>query len=304
MILVSVIICTRNPREAYFKRVLATLAAQTAPAETWELIIVDNGSTSPVADRGFQLPANGRIVVEEQAGKTHALLAGIRESNGELVLVVDDDNVLAPDYLEQAIALAGEYPRIGVFGGRLLPEFESRPGDWMKPFWKNLALLDFDRDRWTNQRDFAVFPPGAGMCIRRSIADSYVSQLANDGLRKGLDRVGQLLGSGGDTDLVLQAIDAGWGVGQFTRLSLTHLIPRERLTIDYHTRLAEGISRSAGLLNAIRSTEKPNFLRHWIRGWLSILRTRGPARTIARAGARGWVAGLKEGWRQRGGRTR
>jgi hypothetical protein len=34
---------------------------------------------------------------------------------------------LAPDYLQQAIALATEFPRIGVFGGRITGEFEAVP---------------------------------------------------------------------------------------------------------------------------------------------------------------------------------
>lgn len=295
----SVVICTRNPREPYFKRVLEALAAQTMPAQDWELIIVDNGSSPAVVDRGFVVPRNGRTIVEGETGKTPALLRGMRESEGELFFVVDDDNVLATDYLEQAVAIAGEYPRIGVWGGRLLPEFEIEPEPWMKPFWKNLALIDFDRDRWSNQRDFSIFPPGAGMCVRREIALSYSACVEFDPLRRGLGRNGASLASGEDTDLVLQAIDAGWGIGQFTRLSLTHLIPRERMTVEYHRRLSEGISRSAGCLNAAGSATAPVLLRHRLRGWLSILRARGPQRTIVAAGARGWIAGLKEGWKER-----
>jgi hypothetical protein len=34
---------------------------------------------------------------------------------------------LAPDYLQQAVALATEFPRIGVFGGRITGEFEAVP---------------------------------------------------------------------------------------------------------------------------------------------------------------------------------
>lgn len=294
---VSVVICTRNPREAYFRRVLAALETQTLPQTEWELIIVDNGSSPSIENRAFALPTNGRVVIEAQIGLTAARLKGIGEATGELIVFVDDDNELASDYLARAIELASEFPKIGALGGQLIPEFEMMPEPWVMQFAKNLALVDLDRDRWTNQRDFSAFPPGAGMCVRRQVAQSYATHVSADALRRELDRAGDSLASGGDTDLVLQALDAGWGIGQFTRLQLTHLIPCERLTLEYHKRLAEGISRSAGMLSATRSAEKPDFLRHRIRGWLSILRARGPVRSIAAATARGWVSGLREGWK-------
>lgn len=293
----SVVICTRNPREAHLSRALAALSEQTPQAANWELIVVDNNSTPPVADRRFAMPPNARLVVESEAGLTPARLRGIAEAAGDLFVCVDDDNVLAPDYLERAVEIAHEFPRIGVWGGRVFPEFERNPEPWMKAHWKNLALVDFDADRWTNQRDFSVFPPGAGMCIRRDVALSYAAVVASDPVRRSLGRRGESLASGEDTDLVLQAVDSRWGIGQFTRLSLTHLIPPERMTIAYHKRLAEGIAKSAGLLNAARASEAPDLLRHRVRGWFAILMSKGSDRPIAAAAARGWMSGLKSGWK-------
>src|SRR4051812_17162719 len=46
--LLTVAICTRNPRADYFDRVLGALAAQTLPASLWEFIIVDSASDQPL----------------------------------------------------------------------------------------------------------------------------------------------------------------------------------------------------------------------------------------------------------------
>jgi hypothetical protein len=52
----------------------------------------------------------------------------MKESSGELAVFVDDDNVLAPDFLEQARVISARYPHLGVFGaGNLEPEFEVQP---------------------------------------------------------------------------------------------------------------------------------------------------------------------------------
>src|ERR1700722_2249773 len=101
MFAVSVIICSHNPRENYLRRVLDALRAQTLPAQEWELLLVDNASTEPLAGR-FDLSwhPNARHVREEKTGLTPARLRGIAEANGELLVFVDDDNVLRSDYLQ------------------------------------------------------------------------------------------------------------------------------------------------------------------------------------------------------------
>ncbi|MFM8497707.1 MAG: glycosyltransferase, partial [Planctomycetia bacterium] len=121
---ISVVVCTRNPRATVFRRVLDCLAAQAFPAAHWELIVVDNGSEPPVAVGEHSGPTSIRIVREPKPGLTPARIRGIRAARGELLIFVDDDNLLDSRYLEQAARIAGEFPSIGAFGGRITPEFE------------------------------------------------------------------------------------------------------------------------------------------------------------------------------------
>ena len=95
-------------------------------------------------------------------------------------------------------------------------------------------------------------PCGAGLCVRRGVAEHYL-RLHDSGERTfQLDRTGNALLSGGDNDLAACACDIGLGVGLIASLKLTHLIPPERLTMDYLARLAEGIHYSSILLDAKR----------------------------------------------------
>ena len=106
MLNISVILCTHNPRKDYLRRVLAGLRAQTLPLHQWELLLVDNASAASLAGR-FDLSwhPNARHVREEELGLTPARLRGIREASGAILVFVDDDTVLAPDYLEQALTV-------------------------------------------------------------------------------------------------------------------------------------------------------------------------------------------------------
>src|SRR6476646_7750846 len=112
--MLSVIICTHNPRSDYFARCLEGLRTQSLPRNAWELILVDNRSDEPLAN-GVDVswhPA-ARIVREETLGLTPARLRGIREAAGDLLVFVDDDNILDPNYLDQAVRIAEERSFLG-----------------------------------------------------------------------------------------------------------------------------------------------------------------------------------------------
>lgn len=172
---ISVIICTHNPREDYLHRVLDALNAQTLPKEQWELLLIDNASKEPLLGKwNLSWHPHARHVREEELGLTPARLRGIKESVGELLVFVDDDNVLFSNYLEHLLRISQDWRVLGVWSGRSLPAFDSPPAVWTKPYWKYLALHDFSSASWGN---FATaidsFPCGAGMCIRRPVAEKY-----------------------------------------------------------------------------------------------------------------------------------
>src|SRR5262245_29793024 len=98
-----------------------------------------------------------------------------------------------------------------------------------------------------------TMPLGAGMCVRRAVAQHYLHLHDSKQRTSQLDRVGKSLLSGGDNDLAACACDIGLGVGLMAALKLTHLIPPERLTLDYLVRLTEGIYFSAVVLAHLRS---------------------------------------------------
>jgi glycosyltransferase involved in cell wall biosynthesis len=224
------------------------------PLGQWELLLVDNCSRSPLsASVDLAWHPRGRHVREGELGLTPARLRGISESTAELIVFADDDNVLAPDYLERVVEIDREFPLLGAWGGQCLPGFQGgEPAEWTRPYWPLLAIHEVPNDVWGSFADFRIIPCGAGMAIRRAVAQEYAQRVASSPLRKFLDRRGKSLICCGDSDLALTACDLGQGVGRFSRLRLTHLIPRERLTEQYLIQLVEAIHCSAKLLEAVR----------------------------------------------------
>ncbi len=251
---VSVIIPTHNPHEGRLRRTLAGLRAQGMDSNRWETLVIDNATSPPLDLPALEdaAPANLRIIREPLLGLTHARRRGFTEAGAPILLLVDDDNVLEPDYLGNLVRLFAEHPRVGACGGRSLAEFERQPNAWQLDFIGLLALRDYgDTPRISNglrpngsariQYPVESAPIGAGMGIRRAAAQSW---LADTSGRQLSDRRGGELTSGGDNDIVLTVMEAGWEVAYFPELRLTHLIPAARLDEAYLARLNRGIQKS------------------------------------------------------------
>jgi hypothetical protein len=159
--------------------------------------------------------------------------------------------VLDASYLEHALRIMSEDQRLGAIGGKSLGEFEVEPPLWARDFLGCLALQDLGdapQTAWLDKSQSKAYPGcapvGAGMVLRRDAAQTYVHRLRENTDHLNFDRRGDQLVSGGDNDIVLTILEAGWGVGYFPKLQLKHLISARRLTRDYLGRLNRAISRS------------------------------------------------------------
>ena len=248
----SVIICSHNPREDYLERTLAGLKTQTLPVEHWELLLIDNASSAPLESHwDLSWHPNARHIREDELGLTPARLRGIREAGGGLLVFVDDDNVLHSDYLGNSVGIADQSPMLGCIGaGMIVPEFEVQPDPELLPYTGMLALRSVDGTHWSNDPADDCVPWGAGMIVRAHIAREHAVRLESQSHSLQLDRKGDQLNSCGDEEFSWTACSMGYGKGLFPELRITHLIPKNRIEIDYLLKIAEGHAFSKGILFA------------------------------------------------------
>jgi len=273
----TVIICTYNPDRVRLGRTLQALREQSEPLDTWELIVVDNNNALPLVDwLDLSWHPRAKIVQERRQGLTHARISGIVEARSPLLIFVDDDNLLSPVYVREAIQIGHQYPFLGAWGGGCSGEFETPPPRWLLPYLSFIAIKECKQLLWSNEyfHDGST-PIGAGMCIRKGIADRYVATISNDAVRRRLGRSGSELAGSEDCDMAMTAIDAGLGVGKFPQLHLIHLIPSGRMTEAYILKLAEASQASAFVLGEIRGKPSRPYISGsllkrallWIRVW-------------------------------------
>ena len=218
----------------------------------------------------FGLP-NARVVREEKLGLTNARLKGFAETTGEIVVLVDDDNVLAPNYLEEVLRIGREHPQLGTWSGAI--ELVLEPGS-PQPAEKLRHLLCERRLKkavWSNDRShFAATPWGAGECIRRKVAEAYAAKVAREPRRRQLDLQGKDLVYGGDTDIAYTGCELGYAMGVFPELKLKHLTPPSRCTEEYLLKTFEARAYSEVLHGWIETGKIPP-QRTDVRGRLGVL---------------------------------
>ncbi len=251
--LLTVVIPTHNPDPGRLQRTLLSLRAQTPPGASWETLLVNNASTRFPAEAFFSdcAPECFSVITEPKLGLTAARQRGLSAARGQFAVLVDDDNVLAPNYLAEVAALFAAHPQVGAAGGKSHPEFATTPEDWLREFFPLLALRDLGdapliatslHPAGAARIEFPTCAPiGAGMALRRPAWEAWLGSSTADALS---DRRGTALSSSGDNEIVFQIMAAGWSVAYFPSLVLTHLIPAGRLDPDYLARLNHGIQQS------------------------------------------------------------
>ena len=245
------------------QRVLESLRRQTLEREMWKLLIVDNGSKRNLADEwDVSWHPAARHVREATVGLTPARLRGIAESCGDLFVFVDDDTILAEDYLGRARSMWARYPHLGAFGaGSIEPEFEVTPAPDLVPCVHLLGVRGVSAGVWSNDpSDQFCRPWGAGLCVTPEVAEAYKRLVDRLGVTDVVGRRGQRLFSGDDDLFSWAASHVGKWFGVFPELRVTHLIAAGRMTHDYFLRLIHDHAFSHSVLRYLLTGVGPQRL--------------------------------------------
>ena len=136
---VTVIIATYQRNESVLE-LLGQIAGQTLAHETFEVIVIDDGSAIPAAPvleaAGF--PFRLTVLTQRNAGPAAARHRGILQAVGALVIIIDDDMRVLPDFLAAHLAAHADKGRHVVLG-----RLRAQPGASLELFDRiHLDLLD------------------------------------------------------------------------------------------------------------------------------------------------------------------
>lgn len=138
--------------------------------DSWECIVVNDGSTDETADIAREYAERDRrfrLVEQENQGASAAHNAGVRASSGECVVLLAADDFLLPAHMQVMDDLITRHPEYGVF---------SCNGYVMQHETREMKAA-YARDEWLSERsisfeelaDTCFFSVGA--CYRRSLVE-------------------------------------------------------------------------------------------------------------------------------------
>lgn len=266
----SIVVCTYNRGES-LKDTLAALARlQTAPARTWEVVVVDNNSrdhTKQVVEAAQQGWPRLRYVFEPVQGLSHARNRGIAEAAGEVILFTDDDVLPEPDWLETTLAGLEKYGA-DACGGYIAPIWETQPPDWLTERFYGFLALRTDRTDDFILSGADQMPFGANMAFRKKIFERLGLFDVNRG------RKADVLASGEDGEMFERILAAGYKAVFLGQSRVHHKVEAFRLTKRYFRRWRMQTSRNLAMSRAIPGNRRlfniplylfPQFFRALVR---------------------------------------
>ncbi|MBV9386933.1 MAG: glycosyltransferase family 2 protein [Chroococcidiopsidaceae cyanobacterium CP_BM_ER_R8_30] len=270
--MISIVIPTLN-REHSLSLALESLVQQDFPADQFEILIVDNGSTDTTQATSKQFidqhpSCQIRYVYEPEPGLLSGRHRGALEAAGDILVFIDDDIVADVNWL-QAIHEAFSDNTVQLVGGRNLPKYEVEPPGWLDWFWYEYA--------------------GGKFCAFLSLADLGDSAREIDPLciwglnfsirKQALFDLGgfhpdnvpshlQKFQGDGESGLAAKAANRGYKAMYHPGALVFHQTPRTRMTYKYFEQrsFSQGVSDS---YSAIRKNGRNKFrlvLRESLKG--------------------------------------
>lgn len=261
----SIIICTYRRPES-LRQAILSVQQQNAESIDYEILVVDNANDPETQNTVEELSRNSRPVirylVEKKTGLHHARHTGAHHANGKILVYLDDDVIASPTWLTHILEPFEKDDAIGCVGGKVLPQWEVSPPDWIfKEFdLAYLSLLDAGNNLQEFRWPTCVY--GCNLAIRRSVL--YES----GGFHP--DSMGdpKLIWFRGDGETGLQhkLREIGYKILYAPEALVYHCIPASRLTPEYFYSRAfmQGISDSYFRVRQASSLSKRAMLTHGI----------------------------------------
>lgn len=149
---VSVIIPVYNDLE-HVQTCLQALEEQGYPHDSYEVIVVDNGSDENVGAIALKY-RRLTVCVEPRPGSYMARNTGVARARGEILAFTDADCIPASDWLEHGVAHLLNEPNCGMIGGKLEPLFHNPQHPTAIELYE--VIMYFPQKRFVEMMKFSV----------------------------------------------------------------------------------------------------------------------------------------------------
>jgi glycosyltransferase involved in cell wall biosynthesis len=255
---VLVVICTHNPKIEKLRGVIECLNSNNS--NLFRFLIIDNASDN---SREIKALCNSEsYLFEAIKGNSFARKLALEQlQENELLIFVDDDNYIGPNYIEVALVTARQHPDWGCFGGNSYASHELRIAKWKLSLLPYLAITNKGSEKLDEVATLSwssLEPVGAGMCLRFEVRESFLNTLKSSNVYFQLGRSGKNLLSGEDSYIARMTHFRRMKYGFNPNLRLIHDIKPERIGSIYLAKLLYSYGKSDVILDQALSI-KPSY---------------------------------------------
>jgi glycosyltransferase involved in cell wall biosynthesis len=199
---------------------------------TWEIVVVDNGSTDATVNviRSFERSLPIRRIFQPQSGISNARNSGVDAAVGKYLVWTDDDVHVEPNWLAAFLEAFDRWPDAVVFGGKIIPYLLPPTPPWFLDAFDYLKPRLAARNFGPNPIPLSIandqIPYGACFAIRAAEQKQYRYD-PKLGPAPGQNRFCE------ETELIRSILSdnySGWWVPD---AEVKHIIPASRQTIEY-----------------------------------------------------------------------
>jgi glycosyltransferase involved in cell wall biosynthesis len=173
---------------------------------------------------------NFRYTTESEQGLSAARNRGIKEAKGDIIVYIDDDALVDPNYLRAYAEWFAAHPETMACGGPIEPLYETAEPEWMTPYTKTLLTAWMNYGDKPREYPKGRFPGGGNAAYRKSVFEKV--GLFNTELgRKGSNLMGAE-----EKDIFDKMHALGMQIIYLPTPVLHHIIPQAKLEKDYFDR--------------------------------------------------------------------
>jgi glycosyltransferase involved in cell wall biosynthesis len=248
-------------RASSLRRLIASFdALLSSNSINTEILIVDNGSTDNTP--GVLAQATGecskfslKVLCEHRRGKSNALNRGLSSAQGKIILIVDDDVVVHPQWLVKH-AESYSLTSFDAMQGRVLPgvDLDGRSANPDKLREYNIPIIDYGEEI----RDCRGLT-GSNMSFKREV----FAKVGWFDARLGPGAAG----FSEDTQYSIRIREAGFKIGYTPHAVVYHELSPARYGREYNRKVEyqKGVSRSVYRTDSIFFKVLPNLALNFIR---------------------------------------
>ena len=201
---------------------------------SWQILVVDNNSNDETAKvvQSYQenwtnsIPLN--YCFEEQQGAAFARKRAIYESDSPLIAFLDDDNIPAENWVEQAYLFAQKHPHAGAYGSQIHGEYAVEVPPNFERIKAFLAITERGDKPILYNPKLRFLPPSAGLVVRK---EAWLKSVPEFCILSG--RIPGSMLTSEDLEVLAYIQQSGWEIWYNSHMEIIHKIPQHRLTKEY-----------------------------------------------------------------------